>query len=413
LAAEDVPTKPKKRTQSTSVKKKNKRVKVPAHTVQSVLDDFAETTEYGKTFRGLSTEKQQAEVDVLNKGAAKGLRGLVKNTMLDKQFTELIGEKMRQFFIDTRVSQASMIRSAPKSCMSVTSNVKFLSAGEWVEIDADRSPGFNSEGGIAVIISVHDDMADVKYVLTRRVEKLIPLRRLTVILMPHRGPRASLRQQKKPAASPANNKGSGSQSDFRMMSAVQILKHGLESNLWKKKGWLFDLLHREGLLESTKQARKETCWSYYKSQQLYIEALQEAKNDPEYDPRRNEHMVGKDGKFVQKKNASLKPKNPLTVTYLCFALDIPYPTFKRWKSEAFVTKKFVPEHKGKSVLTDKKFAGQIYNPRKMFVMNEMEKWLNKHPAKKYDTQAKKVCDLHNIVLLICLRITYVHIDNHL
>ena len=119
LAAEDVPTKPKKRTQSTSVKKKNKRVKVPAHTVQSVLDDFAETTEYGKTFRGLSTEKQQAEVDVLNKGAAKGLRGLVKNTMLDKQFTELIGEKMRQFFIDTRVSQASMIRSAPKSCMSV------------------------------------------------------------------------------------------------------------------------------------------------------------------------------------------------------------------------------------------------------------------------------------------------------
>jgi hypothetical protein len=106
LAAEVVATKPKKRTLSTGVKKKTKRLKVPAHTVQSVLDDFADTTEYGKTFRGLSTEKQQAEVDVLNKGAAKGLRGLVKNTMLDKQYTKLIGDKMRQFFIDSRASQA-------------------------------------------------------------------------------------------------------------------------------------------------------------------------------------------------------------------------------------------------------------------------------------------------------------------
>ncbi len=33
---------------------------------------------------------------------------------------------------------------------------------EWVEVDADRTPGYNSEGGIAVIIHVHDDLADVK-----------------------------------------------------------------------------------------------------------------------------------------------------------------------------------------------------------------------------------------------------------
>jgi hypothetical protein len=225
----------------------------------------------------------------------------------------------------------------------------------------------------------------------------VPLRRLTTILMPHRGPRASLRQKKKTVASPAKNAGSGSQSDFRKMSAIQILKHGLATNLWKKQGWLFNLLHQEGLLDGTKQARKEACWSYYKSQQLYIEALQEAKDDPEFDPRRSEHVTGKDGKFVQKKNASLKPKNPLTVTYLCFAFNIPYATFKRWKADAFVTKKFVPEHKGKSVLTDKKWAGQIYNPRKMFIINEMEKWLNKHPAKKYDTKAKKICRLRKII----------------
>jgi hypothetical protein len=38
----------------------------------------------------------------------------------------------------------------------------FLSVGEWVEVDADRTPGWNSEGGIAVIINVHDNFADVK-----------------------------------------------------------------------------------------------------------------------------------------------------------------------------------------------------------------------------------------------------------
>jgi hypothetical protein len=69
------------------------------------------------------------------------------------------------------------------------------------------------------------------------------------------------------------------------MSAIQILKHGLATNLWKKKqGWLFDLLREEGIVNGIKQSRKETCWGYFKSQQLYIEAIQEAKNDPDFDP---------------------------------------------------------------------------------------------------------------------------------
>jgi hypothetical protein len=55
-----------------------------------------------------------------------------------------------------------------------------------------------------------------------------------------------------------------------------------------------------------------------------------------------------------------------------------------------VTKKFVPAHKGKSVITDKKWAAEIYNSRRMYIMYEMEKWVNKHPAKKLDTSAKKV-----------------------
>jgi hypothetical protein len=39
---------------------------------------------------------------------------------------------------------------------------EFLSVGEWVEVDADRTPGWNSEGGIGVVVGVQDALADVK-----------------------------------------------------------------------------------------------------------------------------------------------------------------------------------------------------------------------------------------------------------
>jgi hypothetical protein len=187
-----------------------------------------------------------------------------------------------------------------------------------------------------------------RYVLTKRVEKLVPLRRLTTVVMPHRSPRASLRQAKVPAPVVADS--IALVHDFRRMSAIQVLKHGLSTNLWRKEGWLYDLLKEQGIVDGSKQSRKELCWSYYKSQQLYIEAMKEARNDEDFDPRRNEHVTGKDGRFIKKKNATTKPKNPLTVLYLCFAFVIPYATFKRWKKDAFVSKIYVPETKGKSAL---------------------------------------------------------------
>jgi hypothetical protein len=73
--------------------------------------------------------------------------------------------------------------------------------------------------------------------------------------------------------------------------------------------------------------------------------MQEAKDGATYDPRRQDHKTGKDGKFIKVKKGTVKPKNALTVTYLCFAFDVPYATFKRWKNDAFVTQNHVPEHK--------------------------------------------------------------------
>jgi hypothetical protein len=154
----------KKRTLSRGANQLTKPKKLVMHTVHSVLQTFKENTEYGKTFRGLKSEEQEAEVEALNKGAVKGLKVLVKHTLLDTQYKKLIEDKMRQHLNDSRTPQASMVHCVPKFATAITSDPKFLSVGEWVEVDSDRTPGYNSEGGIALIIAVHDDLADVKYV---------------------------------------------------------------------------------------------------------------------------------------------------------------------------------------------------------------------------------------------------------
>ncbi len=154
----------KKRTLSRGANRVTNPKKLVMHTMQSVLETFTETTEYGRTFRGLQLEEQAAEVEALNKGAVRGLKVLVKHTLLDTQYKKLIEDKMRQHLTDSRTPQASMVHCVPKLGTAITSDPKFLSVGEWVEVDCDRTPGYNSEGGIAVIIAVHDDLADVKYV---------------------------------------------------------------------------------------------------------------------------------------------------------------------------------------------------------------------------------------------------------
>jgi hypothetical protein len=92
-----------------------------------------------------------------------------------------------------------------------------------------------------------------------------------------------------------------------------------------------------------------------KAQMLYIDAMREANEDETFNPRRNEHVVGKDGRFVAQKEKAI-PKNPLAVMYLIHAYGVPYAIFKRWKANSFVSEPHVPEHKGKSIITDKKWA---------------------------------------------------------
>ncbi len=94
------------------------------------------------------------------------MKDIMKKKVLGKNYTDMVAQQMKEHIKNSRALQSDMFHTTPKTISVVSSNVRFLSVGEWVEVDADRTPGFNSEGGIAVIISVQDDLADVKCVIT-------------------------------------------------------------------------------------------------------------------------------------------------------------------------------------------------------------------------------------------------------
>ncbi len=78
-----------------------------------------------------------------------------------------------------------------------------------------------------------------RYILTRRVEKLIPFRRLTAIIMPHRSKYAGLHPPKETRSNTTLVDSDKEISKFRTLSAIQALKYGLEKKLNRTKGWLF------------------------------------------------------------------------------------------------------------------------------------------------------------------------------
>jgi hypothetical protein len=85
-----------------------------------------------------------------------------------------------------------------------------------------------------------------RYVLTRWVEKLVPIRRLTTIIMPHRDKIAGLRPRTDISTSSATKDVAPVVSEFRTMSSIAALKYGIANKLYRSKGWLHRLLLKEG-----------------------------------------------------------------------------------------------------------------------------------------------------------------------
>jgi hypothetical protein len=132
------------------------------YTKEIIESKWSDETEYGLAFRRMTKVEQQVEVQRLNKGIDKGMKSVIKTKVLENNYTKLVQEKLQAHLMDSRSSQHNMFHKPVATNLCVIKDINFISVGEWVEVDADRTPGFNSEGGIAVIINVDNSLADVK-----------------------------------------------------------------------------------------------------------------------------------------------------------------------------------------------------------------------------------------------------------
>ncbi len=130
--------------------------------VDSIMTSFKDTTEYGQSFRCMTSEQQTTEVVRLNKGAAIGMKAAIKNQRITSQFKDVVTDKMKEYVIHNRTQPTEMFRAFTASRVLHHMKLSHISVGEWVDVAADITPGWNSEGGIGVIIKITDSLVDVK-----------------------------------------------------------------------------------------------------------------------------------------------------------------------------------------------------------------------------------------------------------
>jgi hypothetical protein len=68
--------------------------------------------------------------------------------------------------------------------------------------------------------------------------------------MPHHSDRSTLRPRNATAKTDEGDNAKSAPSNLRTWTAIKILKYGIEKKLCKKKGWLFQLLVKEGLFSN-------------------------------------------------------------------------------------------------------------------------------------------------------------------
>jgi hypothetical protein len=214
----------------------------------------------------------------------------------------------------------------------------------------------------------------------------VKIERLTTIPMPLRGQTATLRSRPIQAKNPTVEV---IKSKFSDMSAIDILKWGLQYKRNENKGWLKDALLKEKVIDGSKAATQGRFWSDLKAQEVFIQGMKACMGDT-YDPRISTMTRGPGGHFEKIKNGV--PQNYLTVRCLLHAYDIGKTTYKRMKKEATDLPKEKKQHpnKGKSIFEDKEFAANWYSPYRMFVRLKFAEWMQTDAGRNADKKRKRV-----------------------
>ena len=159
---------------------------------------------------------------------------------------------------------------------------------------------------------------------------------------------------------------------------IENFKYGLENRLHRQEGWLWDRLIMEGLVADTQEALRERCFQAHQAQAIYIMAQKELM-PPGWNPIDPYNSVkrGKgDGKFSSlQRLKNPVPENVLTSSFLRYAYGVKKETFRRWIGQGAKFPERIPVNKGKSIITDPKFAEHYFTPKRLFMQYEMEQYM--------------------------------------
>ncbi len=70
--------------------------------------------------------------------------------------------KLKEHLVALRVDENDMFKKAAPVNSARMVAASAVSVGDWVEVDADRSPWWNSEGGIAMVTASLNNVSEVK-----------------------------------------------------------------------------------------------------------------------------------------------------------------------------------------------------------------------------------------------------------
>jgi hypothetical protein len=82
--------------------------------------------------------------------------------VISSKYSTLCKDKLKEHLLAMRVDENEMFRKAAPLNSARMVGASAVSVGAWVQVDADRSPGWNSEGGIVMVTASANNFAEVK-----------------------------------------------------------------------------------------------------------------------------------------------------------------------------------------------------------------------------------------------------------
>jgi hypothetical protein len=235
----------------------------------------------------------------------------------------------------------TMVNCKRKSLLEEQAELASVKVGDWVDVEADYSPGLCSDGGYGCVIALHTEArdgitaVDVHFLMYSRKERGISLSRVVVVPMPFKSTNAILRKR------PDNDSTSNPVlKPPPVKSSMEWLKYGLTTRRHEKPGWLKDVLVEHNILPAKND--KSALWNRvlldYQCQLSCLEGMQHVLGCNYKDPREYTGIRDKNsgGKYVSTKKTSQQgiPKKLFTIPYFMWAFDVKKPTFKRKLKES-------------------------------------------------------------------------------